>query len=104
MSLPTWRRIPLLLLLASSVLLACRPEPLARPQPTPAGTDQPQPVVIPPGVEEPAPRETSPAVPTPVSGELLRTKWGVHLLLDDGTRQWPVEVWDEHLAYARRVV
>src|SRR5206468_1128650 len=32
MSLPAWRRIPFFLLLASSVLLACRPEPLARPQ------------------------------------------------------------------------
>src|SRR3954452_14682340 len=32
------------------------------------------------------------------------TKWGMHLLLDDGEIQWPTEVWDDHLAYARRLV
>ncbi|MBN1429139.1 MAG: hypothetical protein JXB07_12255 [Anaerolineae bacterium] len=28
---------------------------------------------------------------------------GVHLLLDDGRHSWPVEVWPEHLHYARQV-
>src|SRR5688500_16660803 len=31
-------------------------------------------------------------------------KLGVHLLLDDGRNQWPVEVWREHLGYARYAV
>jgi hypothetical protein len=31
-------------------------------------------------------------------------KWGVHLLLDDGVIQWPTEVWEQHLAYARQLV
>lgn len=31
-------------------------------------------------------------------------RWGVHLLLDDGQTQWPVELWEEHLAYARALV
>ncbi|MBN1311654.1 MAG: hypothetical protein JXB30_09560 [Anaerolineae bacterium] len=29
---------------------------------------------------------------------------GVHLLLDDGRQSWPVEVWPEHLRYARQAV
>jgi hypothetical protein len=41
------------------------------------------------------------APPSPVAP---RTRWGVHLLLDDGVGQWPVEVWDQHLAAARALV
>jgi len=37
-------------------------------------------------------------------GKDAPTKWGIHLLLDDGEIQWPTEVWDDHLAYARRLV
>lgn len=29
-------------------------------------------------------------------------KLGVHLLLDDGRNTWPVEVWPEHVSYARQ--
>ncbi|MCL4869410.1 MAG: hypothetical protein KJ063_10600 [Anaerolineae bacterium] len=31
-------------------------------------------------------------------------KLGIHLLLDDGRNHWPVELWPEHLDYARQVV
>jgi hypothetical protein len=37
-------------------------------------------------------------------GRYAPTKWGMHLLLDDGEIQWPVEVWDDHLAYTRVLV
>jgi hypothetical protein len=30
-------------------------------------------------------------------------KIGVHLLLDDGRNHWPIEIWDEHLAYAAQI-
>lgn len=44
--------------------------------------------------------------PGPTATPLPRAanKWGVHLLLDDGVSQWPVDVWEQHLAYARWVV
>ncbi len=32
------------------------------------------------------------------------TKLGVHLLLDDGRNQWPMERWSEHMRYARQAV
>jgi hypothetical protein len=38
--------------------------------------------------------------PTPPSANRL----GVHLLLDDGRHAWPVDVWTEHLRYARKAV
>src|SRR5215217_4687712 len=37
-------------------------------------------------------------------GKDAPTKWGMHLLLDDGEIQWSTAVWDDHLAYARRLV
>jgi hypothetical protein len=37
-------------------------------------------------------------------GQSEPTKWGMHLLLDDGEIQWPTEVWDDHLAYTRMLV
>ncbi len=37
-------------------------------------------------------------------GNHAPTKWGMHLLLDDGEIQWPTDVWDDHLAYTRRLV
>jgi len=36
--------------------------------------------------------------------ETPKNKLGVHLLLDDGLGAWPVEVWPEHLDYARQAV
>jgi hypothetical protein len=57
-----------------------------------------------------------PASPSPTTVQTLHaawlaqhgrhtpTKWGMHLLLDDGEIQWPVEVWNDHLAYARELV
>jgi hypothetical protein len=72
-----------------------------------------------PGPTAPRPTGTTTSVaatPLPTRGPALsrtgparqsaggRTKWGVHLLLDDGLQQWPRDVWDEHLAYARRLV
>jgi hypothetical protein len=30
-------------------------------------------------------------------------KIGVHLLLDDGRNHWPIEIWDEHMAYAGEI-
>ena len=37
-------------------------------------------------------------------GKRAPTKWGMHLLLDDGEIQWPTEVWNDHLAYTRLLV
>lgn len=35
--------------------------------------------------------------------ELDYSKMGVHLLLDDGRNDWPVDIWPEHLSYAAQV-
>ena len=33
----------------------------------------------------------------------IHNKQGIHLLLDDGRTQWPVELWEEHMRYAHQV-
>jgi hypothetical protein len=43
-------------------------------------------------------------LPSPTITTLPANKLGIHLLLDDGRNQWPVETWPEHMAYARQVV
>jgi hypothetical protein len=40
---------------------------------------------------------------TPVPIEPQTVKTGIHLLLDDGRKAWPVEMWPEHLKAARQV-
>lgn len=30
-------------------------------------------------------------------------KVGIHLLLDDGRNNWPIDIWDEHMAYAGEI-
>jgi hypothetical protein len=32
------------------------------------------------------------------------SKYGIHLLLDDGEHQWPIAVWEQHVRYARDLV
>jgi hypothetical protein len=74
------------LLLALGVLLGCR---AAAPSPT---------AVL------PAATATIPSRATPATTlGLPANKLGVHLLLDDGTDQWPQAAWPAHLDYARQV-
>ena len=93
------------LIVVGLVLVACQttsgPTPTSTPGPvstliatsSPSGTPAAR---TPPGSATP--------LRVPSASPLRPTKWGVHLLLDDGVSQWPVEVWDEHLAYARWLV
>ena len=46
------------------------------------------------------PRPTVSATPSPP----VPSKFGVHLLLDDGRGLWPTDIWPEHLYYARELV
>lgn len=45
---------------------------------------------------------TAPHARRPIA--LPENKLGIHLLLDDGRNHWPVELWPEHLDYARQAV
>jgi hypothetical protein len=50
-------------------------------------------------------RSVSPEVTrTPAPITVPDNKLGVHLLLDDGLNAWPVDLWPEHLQYARQAV
>jgi hypothetical protein len=65
----------------------------------PTATAEPLPpaVAAPTSTREAAPPSSLPAIRPP-------TKWGVHLLLDDGGTQWSPSVWEDHLTYARWLV
>ncbi|HEX5416449.1 MAG TPA: hypothetical protein VFZ25_12340, partial [Chloroflexota bacterium] len=60
------------------------------PDPSPGG-----PVAAPPRPPAPSPRPSEPPVPT---------KYGVHLLLDDGHGLWQTDVWADHVHAARELV
>ena len=96
------RRLAVVLLICLSVV-ACRTvEVPPRPSPTapsPRATDTPR--RVPTAAPKIAPTAVPPTAPP---GVRPATKWGVHLLLDDGDRQWLPAVWEEHLTYARWLV
>src|SRR2546423_724070 len=48
------------------------------------------------------PKPTPPPAPRSITAGA--NKLGVHLLIDDGKKHWPTEVWPEHLRYARQAV
>lgn len=48
-------------------------------------------------------RTTMTPIPAPTINAYPVNKLGIHLLLDDGRNQWPVEIWPEHMSYARQI-
>jgi hypothetical protein len=87
------------------VVSACVPT-VPAPPPGPTPTDVPPPTIVP--LPTPAPTPTTvptpvaPPRPTPEPG--LHNKRGVHLLLDDGGTYYSPLVWDEHVAWAARLL
>ncbi len=67
----------------------------------PGGTPTPGPV----SRFKETPTATHPPSPSPThTPDPSTAKLGIHLLLDDGRNAWPVDLWPEHLAYARQAV
>jgi hypothetical protein len=102
-----------LALLAPALACACS----TASDPTPADATSPARVVTETSPLPTAPSGSTPLAPTvavtpapsltptaSVPRDALPNKLGIHLLLDDGRSAWPVDVWPEHLAYARRAV
>ncbi len=97
------RRVRITILACMLIITSCSWQalvPTRDPAPTTAAPVQrpkasPTPYSVPPS--------PTPLSPVPTSAP-AQNKLGTHLLLDDGRTIWPVDVWPEHLAYARRAV
>jgi hypothetical protein len=99
-----------LVLLVMAVVAAsgCVPRPVVEPTSQPRATAEPSPAQpgVPPAAESAA-RTGGRIVWLDAQDRYSTrapTKWGVHLLLDDGVTQWPTEVWDQHVTHARRLI
>ena len=98
----------LVLLMAVVVASGCGPRTVAEPTSHALATAEPSPVqpVVQPAAESAA-RTGGRIVWLDAKDRYSTrapTKWGVHLLLDDGVTQWPTEVWDQHVTHARRLI
>ncbi|MBN1658649.1 MAG: hypothetical protein JXA93_09625, partial [Anaerolineae bacterium] len=103
--------LDLIVIVAALSLVTLRSQPAPPPTPaaqhlpsvTPAPSPAPSYTPPPTSIASPAPQSPTPN-PQPPSPIRAATKYGIHLLLDDGRKHWLPDVWPEHVAAARRIV
>ncbi|MEJ2210467.1 MAG: hypothetical protein P8129_15720, partial [Anaerolineae bacterium] len=59
---------------------------------------------LPPQPPTAAPAATRTPAPAPAAWQRPDTKYGIHLLLDDGRKHWLPEVWPQHVQAARQIL